>query len=124
MLFVLFILCAVLTFIQLVIDVLRFKFDWYDDDELQTINELPESAKSIVLCITVFFNLLFIAMTSIAACTLGTFATWVAAPLAMLYYIVDTVFNVNKFVKGYNFRILVALGYLGIVIAFIIALCL
>lgn len=123
MLFVLFILCAVLTFIQLVIDILRFKFDWYDD-ERQTINDLPESAKSVALCVSVFLSLVFIAMTSIAACTLGTFATWVAAPLAMLYYIIDTVFNVNKFVKGYNFRILVALGYLGIVIAFIIALCL
>lgn len=122
MLFVLFILCAVLTFIQLVIDILRFKFDWYDDDERQAINDLPESAQSVALCVTVFLNLVFIAMTSIAACTLGTFATWVAAPLAMLYYIIDIVFNVNKFVKGYNFRILVALGYLGIVIAFVIAL--
>lgn len=124
MLFVLFIICAVITFIQLIIDVLRFKFDWFDDDERQTLNDLPESTKSVVFCVTVFLNLVFIAMISIAACTLGTFATYVVAPLAMLYYIVDIVYNVNQFVKGNNFRILIALGYLGIVIAFIIALCL
>ena len=124
MLSVLFIICAVIAFIQLVCDIVRFKFNWFDDDEYQTFNDLPESTKSVALCVTVFLNLVFIAMTSIAACTLGTFATYVAAPLAMLYYIVDIVYNVNRFVKGNNFRILIALGYLGIVIAFIIALCL
>ena len=122
MLFVLFIICAILTFISLVYDIVRFKFDWFDDDERQTLDDLPESAKSLTLGITVFLNLLFIIMTIIAACTLGTFATYVAAPLAMLYYVVDAAYCVNQFVKGKNISILIALGYLGIIIAFIIAL--